>query len=50
MKLNLTQRIVTAILIVTGYRFSKYHRQHETMMYRLIGTTSCNIAADKAVL
>ena len=50
MKTNLLQRTVALVLAVTGYRFTKSHRQNESLLYRLLGTTVTNIKADHYVL
>jgi len=43
---TLTAYILAPILAVTGYRFSKYHRHHNTLVYRMIDVVAANIRAD----
>ena len=43
---NLTARLIAPILKISGYRFSKYHRQYETGIYRLVNTVLANMIAD----
>ena len=34
--------VIVPVLKITGYRFSKLHRQNETIVYKLINTVKAN--------
>lgn len=38
--------IIALVLLLTGYRFDKYHRHNETWQYRYLKTTMSNIIAN----
>ena len=42
---DLLASILSPLLKITGYRFSKEHRQNETWQYRYINTIAANIKA-----
>ena len=43
---TIAAKAIAPIMAVTGYRFSKYHRQNDTLAYRMIDVVAANIAAD----
>ena len=45
--MNIATYITACILYVTGYRFSKYHRHNNTLLYKLLNTTRANQIAYK---
>ena len=44
---NILGAVVGALLVITGKRFSKRHRQEETLVYLLINTVKANRVADR---
>ena len=43
-------KILSHLLKLTGLRFTKYHRQYETIVYRLVNTVLANNLADGIII